>query len=234
MYNRILPLLFFGLHSFAYEYPKIIDGYFSQRGQDKYLNEQVFNGKKNGVFVEVGAHDGISFSNTYFFEKYLNWQGVCVEPNSEIFSKLIKNRQCACEQIVIAEQSDKMLFLKCTGYMLEMYSGLLSSMDPRHMDRIFKEMIEYGGSAEIIVVTCATLNNLFQRHNLTYIDLLSIDIEGGEEKVVKSIDFDAVEIDVILVENNFNEDKVYNYLLTKGYERIQRLGKDDIYKLMRG
>ena len=53
----------------------------SQLGQDKYLFEN-FLKHKNGFFVDVGAHDGVFLSNTFFFENELNWSGVCVEPSS--------------------------------------------------------------------------------------------------------------------------------------------------------
>ena len=45
-----------------------LSAYFSQMGEDKYVDTKVFHGKENGVFVDVGAHDGKTFSNTYFFE----------------------------------------------------------------------------------------------------------------------------------------------------------------------
>ena len=41
--------------------------YYSQYGQDKFLTEFLFKNKKNGIFVDIGANDGISFSNSYFF-----------------------------------------------------------------------------------------------------------------------------------------------------------------------
>lgn len=50
--------------------------YFSQFEQDKFLNEKFFKNKKNGVFIDIGAHNGINLSNTYFFEKKLNWRGI--------------------------------------------------------------------------------------------------------------------------------------------------------------
>ena len=48
-----------------------INTYKSQFGQDRWLNETIFRNKQNGLFVDVGAHDGVTFSNSYFFEKHL-------------------------------------------------------------------------------------------------------------------------------------------------------------------
>ena len=46
--------------------------FYSQYGQDKFLFENFFKEKNNGFYLDIGAHDGITLSNTYFFEK-LGW-----------------------------------------------------------------------------------------------------------------------------------------------------------------
>lgn len=66
--------------------------YYSQCGQDEYLNRKIFKNRKNGLFLDIGANDCISFSNTYFFEKELNWKGICIESLPEVFKELEKNR----------------------------------------------------------------------------------------------------------------------------------------------
>ena len=60
----------------------------SQGGQDVYLEENVFKGYKNGIFVDVGAHDGISINNTLYFEQTNDWKGINVEPLKEVYQKL--------------------------------------------------------------------------------------------------------------------------------------------------
>lgn len=220
-------LIFFCINS--HQYPRPIEGYYSQKGQDKFLNEIIFKSKRNGVFVEIGAHDGISFSNSYFFEKNLGWTGICIEPNPKIFNILLANRNCICERICISDSNSKKPFLLCDGYMLEMYSGLLEDYDPRHLERINTEMQIFGGDKQVIWVDCCTLQNLFEKNMITHVDFLSIDIEGGEKAAIQSIDFSAVTIDVIAIENNFNETELKKYLETKGYVLKVHIGKDDIY-----
>ena len=61
---------------------------------DKFINEIIFRNKKDGFFVEIGALDGVIFSNSYIFEKYLNWSGVCIEPDSRWKDSIIQNRKC--------------------------------------------------------------------------------------------------------------------------------------------
>ena len=50
--------------------------FHSQDNQDKYLETNIFKGYINGVYVDVGAHDGISINNTLYFEKNNNWSGI--------------------------------------------------------------------------------------------------------------------------------------------------------------
>lgn len=64
----------------------------SQYKQDKILEEKIFRGFKNGFFVDVGAHDGITINNTLYFEEYNMWKGLNIEANPDVFEKLKKNR----------------------------------------------------------------------------------------------------------------------------------------------
>jgi len=73
------------------------------RGQlDRFLFENFFRGRREGVFVDVGAGDGRQQSNSLFFERSLGWSGLCVEPRSEYFAELLMQRRCVCERARIA------------------------------------------------------------------------------------------------------------------------------------
>jgi hypothetical protein len=63
--------------------------YYSQYGQDKFLFENFFINKKEGFFLDIGAHDGVNGNNTFLFEK-IGWSGVCIEPIPSVFEKLKK------------------------------------------------------------------------------------------------------------------------------------------------
>src|SRR3972149_7086762 len=93
---KILSFLSFLLFGFFLRAVEIQPKYYSQYQQDKWLYENIFKNNTNGFFVDIGASDGIKFSNTYFFEKMLGWNGVCVEPLPDIYKRLIKNRNCIC------------------------------------------------------------------------------------------------------------------------------------------
>ena len=198
--------------------------FHSQDKQDEYLENNIFKGYKNGFYMDIGAHDGITINNTLYFEEYNNWTGVNVEPIEKIYNKLVMNRlndiniNCAiCNNDGIAE------FILNIGY-TEMISGLKNNYDPRHFERLEKENKEMNSKTEIISVNTRKVETICDKYNITHINYLSIDVEGAEFDVIKSINFDKVFIDVIGFENNYNDISVeiIKYLETFNYIEIHR------------
>ncbi len=72
--------------------------FFSRSGLDQLLFESFFRGKRGGVFVDADAADGETFNHSLFFERFMDWRGLCVEPKSDAFAKLAAVRKCQCEQ----------------------------------------------------------------------------------------------------------------------------------------
>ena len=83
----------------------------SQLGQDLQVLKYYSN-KRNGFFVEIGASDGIHFSNTYLLESKYNWKGICVEPLPDKFLNLCSNRpnSYCCNNAVYNESNITVLF----------------------------------------------------------------------------------------------------------------------------
>ncbi|MEI8365539.1 MAG: FkbM family methyltransferase [Parachlamydiaceae bacterium] len=202
--------------------------FHGQGQQDRFVYENFFKNKLQGVFVDIGAHDGIKFSNTYFFEKHLGWTGMCVEPLPEVFERLKANRKCLCVQGCIFDKYETVPFLKISGYP-EMLSGIIENYDPQHVRRIQTEIAMIGGKSEIITVKCYNLTKLLIDNNIHHVDYLSIDTEGGELGILKSIDFTRIDVEIIDVENNYNE-PFQQFLEPFGYRKVAMLGVDEIYK----
>jgi FkbM family methyltransferase len=198
------------------------NGYFSQAGQDKFLNEVVFHGTRNGTFVEIGAADGVLYSNTYYFEKELGWTGICVEPRPSAFRKLSKARKCLCVQACVTDSSGPGRFLDIED--IPLLSGLVSKYDPRHLERARSEAAE-GGSK----IRCYTLSELVQQSGFRAIDYLSIDTEGSKLDLLKTIDFAQFSVKVVSVENSFANGQFEQIM--NGYDLIGVIGDDDIYLL---
>lgn len=197
--------------------------YFSQCEQDKFLNETYFKNMKNGVFVDVGAHNGVLFSNSLFFDNN-DWKGICIEPIPRIFNELIKNRPNSINlNCAVCETEGEMDFISLEGH-TEMLSGITAFTDSRHFSRIQEEIHRHGGDYEILKVKTQRLDNILKEYNINHINYLSIDVEGAEESVLKSINFEEVFIDIIGFEDNYADTslRIRKYLENKGFIFIKK------------
>ena len=155
--------------------------YTSQSGQDKIIKNFFFNNKKKGYFIEIGAYDGIMGSNCYYFEKYLDWNGIAIEPSPNQFEKLKKNRSCKLINKPISEKQKEVDFFEVEQG-LTMMSGIYDN------NFISEELIKNDPNSKF--KTTKLLTTTFEENisHETEIDYISIDIEGGELNVLKSID----------------------------------------------
>ncbi len=203
--------------------------YYSQCEQDKFINENLFKNLPNGVFVDVGAHDGIALSNTYFFEKELGWSGICIEPIPKVFDMLQKNRTCICiNGCASKDHNVKKQFIQIFGP-CEMLSTIVDTLDLAHKARIDREIKEFGGSYEIVDVPCYNLNQILQEVGITHVNFLSLDIEGGEFDILQNFDFSQCPVDVIAVEDNYRIHPFIPFLESKGFTFIKSLEQDLIF-----
>ena len=188
--------------------------------------------KKNGFFVEFGATDGVTLSNTYIFEKYCNWTGILAEPLPFWHNDLIKNRKCIIDKRCIFSESNlKKKFVNT--YESPELSGLEDELKDYSSMRDFN--VEARKKKEIITVETITLEDLLKEHKAPEkIDYLSIDTEGSEYSILENFNFKLYEISIITVEHNYLDDQRENIksLLEKNnfvrvFEKISRM--DDWY-----
>lgn len=212
-----------------YNYDELIEeGYFSQYGQDKFVSN-LLKHKKNGYFVDIGANDGVTFSNSIYFEKVLGWNGLAIEPQDNIFKKLVESRNCSFYNGCISDKSKYVEFVHIEDGP-DMLSGVLDTYDERHIERIEETIKKHGGSKSIKKIPARTLNDICNENKVEVIDFLSIDTEGGELDILKSIDFTTLKINVITVENNYNDMSFYRYMKSKGFRLIAKIVTDEIYQ----
>src|SRR5439155_26700748 len=102
--------------------------YHSQHAQDRFIDTFLLHGKRDGVFVDVGAYDGVALSNTCYFEKELGWSGICIEPNPLAFESLSQNRKCVSLNCGVGGEEELLEFLKLPGD-LELGSGFIRYFD---------------------------------------------------------------------------------------------------------
>lgn len=204
--------------------------YYGQFKQDKFVDDHFFKGKKNGVFLDIGASDGVSGSNTYYFEKQKGWKGVCFEPLPGIFDELAKNRKCICIQGCAASKPGKAQFLTIkSDSSIHMLSGLVSSFSSDHLSKIDKEVSRHKSDQEVVEVECFRVNDILARNQLNEVDFCSIDTEGSELEILKSIDHDQYHIKVFCVENEYRNKELENFMKSKNYTYISSLGVDQVF-----
>jgi len=198
--------------------------YYSQFEQDKFVYENYFQGKTDGYFVDIGAHDGTTFSNSRFFEE-LGWTGVCVEPNPKVFETLQADRKCKCVMKAVADRIGWAQFFQILEG-ADMLSGLADEFNQRGIENIYANLQDFENGFEYIDVELDLFDNIVDS---TTIDFLSLDTEGNELKILQTIDFNKYDIKVITVENNDYDDKFLKFLTPRGYQPVTRLGCDEVY-----
>ena len=186
--------------------------------------------KKNLFFVDIGAHDGLSCSNSAYMEFFLNWTGICIEPHSELFELLDESRNCKLYNCCINDSEGDVDFVSVSGD-ADALSGIYENMTKEHLDRIKGHIKKHGGDYKIEKIKSLSLNSILEENSVTNIDYLSIDTEGSELNILKGIDYNKYNIDIISAENNNDSDmSVRLFLESKGYIFITKCCADEIYK----
>ncbi|EMR03692.1 FkbM family methyltransferase [Cesiribacter andamanensis] len=202
--------------------------FYSQYGQDQYIYQKFFKGQESGFFIEIGANDGITYSNTYFFEKECGWNGLCIEPHPSAYAKLEQNRNCLTMNICVSNKVGINEFLKIEGY-AEMLSGLNEKYDDAHIERINNSIQIHGGKKDIIEIPCKRLDQILDENNISKVDFCSIDTEGGELEIIESADLHYRDINVFTIENNYFGDDLKKMMAKYGYKQVNKLVCDEIY-----
>lgn len=191
--------------------------YNSQIGQDKWVHS-VLGDKKNGYFVELGACDGLYYSNTLFFEKNLKWEGICIEPNDMYIKELYKNRNCNISNDLIYSHEGK----EVNFALSDATSGIID-----HNNNPFTKKDKY-----ILKLTSTLENVLVNFKAPKVIDYLSLDVEGQEYNILSTFPFNKFFFRCITVEHNAphigsEQQSLIRKLLEKnGYTYVK--GNDDI------
>jgi FkbM family methyltransferase len=181
--------------------------------------------KKHGFFIEIGASDGVTLSNTHLLEKKYEWKGICVEPIPQIYSELVKNRpNSKCFSLAVYNKSDLTVSFSIS-HESSLYSGITENID-YYTERVNR-------NKTIIDVTTVSLTDLLDRAEApTFIEYLSLDTEGSEYKILNSFNFEKYTIGLIDVEHNWVEPRrtqIRELLLSKGYIYKCQNKFDDIY-----
>lgn len=181
--------------------------------------------KRGGYFVEFGATNGVTLSNSCLLEKSFGWNGILAEPARCWHADLMVNRNCKIETKCVWDKSGERLeFNEVSAQELSTIKTF-SDSDGHFQDR---------QKGEVYVVETITLNELLEKHGAPReIDYLSVDTEGSELTILSSFDFSKYDIRLITVEHNFTpaREKIHELLGLNGYKRVfEKFSKwDDWY-----
>ena len=197
----------------------------SQLGQDLWVLEKT-GFKRDGFFVEFGATDGVTLSNTWLLEKEFAWKGICAEPNPKFFEQLRKNRRCIVADACISGQTGS----KVKFILADAYGGIASFAN---LDSHTHNREAYIDAGEVINLETISLNDfLIQQKAPTVIDYLSIDTEGSEFEILSAFPFESWDVRLLTVEHNFTplREEIRTLLSSKGYQCVEREWDDWFFR----
>jgi len=204
--------------------------YYGQWHTDKII-EAYFDNQSSGVCIEVGAANGIKGSNTKYFED-AGWDALCIEPNVaykkslEASRKLVRFFACGDKNkegtLHIFDIGEKNIFSSVTS--LTPDERLVAAHSA-----IINERHEVG-------VPVRTLNWILETQvsdtpfeNIRDIDFISIDTEGTELDVVKGFDTNLYNVKLFIIENNYEDTEIEDYMNSLGYKKDKRYKINNFY-----
>jgi FkbM family methyltransferase len=181
----------------SYDCPhsKFEDGiYYSQTYED-YILAYVFKNVANGFYIDVGANDPNVFNVTRFFYER-GWRGINIEPNVELFKRIVqfrpRDRNYNCG---ISNTEGNLKFYQETNEFDDLMP--MSTFDKAIAERQKKEHRIHFTE---ILVPVKTLNNLLAKISIPEITFITIDVEGFEKQVIESIDLTRYKPVVLCIE----------------------------------
>ncbi len=158
----------------------------SQIGQDFWVFGEAFDEQEGGFFLDVGAADGVSVSNTLVLERVYQWRGICVEANPVLFQKLERARTATCVNACVDSKPGSVSF-----QMKGLDGGIIrderAGQDP--------------DQGPIITLETKPLESVLKEANApSVIDYFSIDVEGAETVILCSFPFDSYRFNCLTVE----------------------------------
>ena len=200
--------------------------YYAEFGTDKFIIENYFPGKTDGIMVEVGAALPEEISTSKAFHD-LGWRCINIEPNpsyaeahrkagNEIHQLALSNKPGEDLEFNIYTSPDKV-------HHGMSYSCLKGKGTPKPIPPTWVPWIQ------TIKVKVITFNQLLESLNVDKLDFVSIDVEGWEIEVMKGFDVNKYNPKVILLENLDNLSHIPRYMQSIGFKKVHALQQNEIY-----
>jgi len=207
---------------------------YSQNNEQEIIID-LFKGKEKGTFLDIGANDGKTLSNTYALALSYDWNGLLVEASPTAYERMLKNyfeidSMIDFQNVAIGKEDGKLEFwesgeLLGKGDVALVSSGVFTEL--RRWDSLNMPFYKM----EVPMTSVATMLS-HSRH--THFDLLSLDIEGMELDVLPQIDFKALKIQVAVIEFNGKDEQKYNDIMfPQGFKLVHKNMENLIYTIFK-
>jgi FkbM family methyltransferase len=198
----------------------------AQCGEDKWLadNWRRLALPERGYFVDVGAADGRTFSNTHWLEHTKGWHGLLIEPDAR--HEIRDRPNSAIERCAVGMAGQIELALTVDPFLNSSLRLADSPDEPRLA--ICRRM----------VVSSVPLTRLLEKHRVAQVDLLSIDTEGTELAAWRTLDLNRWRPHVVIMEYSTWQlrdawDEVHDAMLFAGYAAAHRTEYNGIFVSVR-
>jgi FkbM family methyltransferase len=177
---------------------------------DKYMFETHLKHINNGVFIEAGAFDGTTQSNTKALEEQFGWTGLLFEPSPAMYGQCVKSRRSKVYNCALVSDSYKYDYIKGDFDLNHPMSSLNGT-------RLLT-------STSLIEVPAKTLQSCLDECNIKHVDFFSLDVEGYELDVLNGIDWSKTSFSYILIEfNPANIKTLIKFMNSKEYSFIENV-----------
>lgn len=177
------------------------------------------------TFVQVGANDGKYVDPLRKYVVKYDWRGVLVEPQPNVFARLLTNyaeqsHRLSFENVAVSGERATISMYRApvTGSHAGDHASSVASFD---RGVTAKQLGLAPSDLEEFVVPCSTLDALVAKHGLGEVDLLQIDVEGGEWEVLRTLDLTKTRPALIQFEHGHMRrsaiDRMTEYLTRNGY-----------------
>jgi len=203
---------------------------YSQEGEDMILR-RIFNDKKSGFFVDVGAFHPSRFSNTYYFYKQ-GWRGINIDAMPDSMDKFNKQRSRDINvEVPIASKKQTLKYFAFNEPALNTFSGELAK------ERDGKDGYKVLFEKDIETYTLAEVLDKYMPKDVKEIDFFSIDVESLDYDVLISNDWNKYKPKIILIEDlkfdisNLSKSDIVTFLAEKDYKFLAKTVNTLFFKL---
>ena len=155
-----------------------IEGSYAQADEEAYAYDAYFYGRGNGTFLECGALNGKTFTNTYVLENELGWKGVLIEISPRNYAGLVVNRPNAIAVNAGLCTQRRTVHLIDTGHVA--VGGIAEFMSPQFIRTHHKHLDPTGDFSTLPAVQCMPLLDVLATVGMLRINFFVLDVEGAE------------------------------------------------------